>query len=147
MKKIRRIFSFALALVFCFTAMSTIVLASYEDCNHSSIYHSYVPKGGIYEHYVYCELCGRNIESKVCDQLYYDFDCTAYSYCIWCERTMPSNPGHRSSGTWYVINSTYHGNECSFTFQSGGKCTGTTVLPHEYGIDSNVCNDCGYVMQ
>ena len=148
MKKSRRIFSFALALVFCFTAMNTIVWAAYPNCTHSSRYHSYVPMGGVSSHYIDCELCGGYIDDEPCTEVFPGFDCTADTYCMFCDRTLSHGQnGHTPSGTWYMINSVYHGSECMSMMSSGTKCTEKAVQPHTYNVGDNVCNECGYVSQ
>ena len=148
MKKIRRIFSFALALVFCFTAMSTIVLATYPTCTHSSVYHSYVPMGGSSAHYIYCELCDDYIGDEGCERVYPGFDCTNPTYCMWCDRTLSNGEkGHTPmNDRWEKLDDDRHMCECSYQFSATSKCTGTIIEAHEYGND-NVCNKCSYVSQ
>lgn len=96
MKKFTRIFSFLMALVFCFATMSLNILAvndlsvassGFSSCpDHPDagyVAYAHETTGGTYFHYLYCVECGFTFSIQPCSFSIY-MDCTQTAYCTEC---------------------------------------------------------------
>jgi len=92
MKKFTRIFSFLMALVFCFAMLSLNVFAAYLTCDEHPDADWYVENesAGQDEYHVFrCASCDRALEVEMCTFLTV-YDCTQPSYCSYCGRIRPA---------------------------------------------------------
>lgn len=144
MKKSRRVFSFLIAIVFCFSAVSFSVLATSYTCGDHPGMYRYDPQSDK-THDVYCSVCNEPLGDENCS----DWECapnycTKPSYCMMCSQDV--NPAlhsnHVAHETAYYRNSTYHAYECVNKTHFGSTCQFTLLQVHDFV--NGTCVDCGY---
>ncbi len=150
MKKFRRIFSFLLALVFCFAAMSYNVLAADYCTQHRNAdwYTSPMPYDGVaYYHYYCCAECDNAFDVELCGFVTV-YDCTQSTHCYMCDRTKSGFATHVYD---YSKAYAYDANRHYYTCANSIDCESRTFGYHNYQLNPDTgdleCIECHRVVK